>query len=302
MIERSHLQILQALNEQGTLTKAANALCLSQSALSHQIRYLEKKLEVKLWEKEGRNLRLTQAGELLLQVAQQILPVLQQTEDTLKAYGEGRQGILRIGVECYPCSQWLNGVIGYFLKELPEVEIDIINKFQFSGLEGLLNHHIDILVTPDLEKNTAIHYETIAEYELVLLVSSEHNFANKQCIKPEDFVNETLLTFPVPLERLDILTQFLNPACVKPAKLKEIESIDLMLQMVSLGRGICVLPEWLVDNICKDDGNDLNVEKISIGSEGLQQSLFLALRNNDRRISYIEHFIAIGKKSADDIF
>ena len=75
MIEHSHLKIIHALHANGTLTEAANALCLSQSALSHQIRYLEKKLAVRLWEREGRSLRLTQAGKLLLQVAQQILPV-----------------------------------------------------------------------------------------------------------------------------------------------------------------------------------------------------------------------------------
>ncbi|MEE9344288.1 MAG: LysR family transcriptional regulator, partial [Methylococcales bacterium] len=98
MIELAHLRIILALHENGTLTEAANALCLSQSALSHQIRYLEKKLELKLWQREGRGLRLTQAGELMLQVAQQVLPVLSQTELTLKAYAEGRQGVLRIGV------------------------------------------------------------------------------------------------------------------------------------------------------------------------------------------------------------
>lgn len=270
--------------------------------LLHQIRYLEKKLEVILWEKEGRNLRLTQAGELLLRVAQQILPVLQQTEETLKAYGEGRQGILRIGVECYPCSEWLNGVIGSFLQDMPDVEIEIVNKFQFSGLEGLLNHHIDMLVTPDLEKNKNIHYETIAKYELVLLVSSDHELSKIKTLTPEKLAQETLLTFPVPLERLDILTYFLNPACLKPAKLKEIESIDLMLQMVSLGRGVCVIPEWLADNIANHGGRELNLTKHRIGQQGLHKQLFLARRMSDRDIAYIERFIEIGKAAADRIF
>jgi LysR family transcriptional regulator for metE and metH len=99
MISLKHLKIIQALHENSTLTRAANVLHLSQSALSHQIRYLEEKLGITLWEREGRNLRLTKAGELLLQTAQQLLPILEQTEKTLKAYAQGRQGILRIGVE-----------------------------------------------------------------------------------------------------------------------------------------------------------------------------------------------------------
>lgn len=159
MITLKHLKIIQSLHENGTLTRAANALCLSQSALSHQIRYLEAKLSIDLWAQEGRNLRLTKAGVLLLQTAQQLLPILEQTEKTLKAYAQGRQGILRIGVECYPCYEWLTRIIGIFLQKMPDVEVDIINKFQFSGHEGLLNHHIDILITPDIERKTDIHIE-----------------------------------------------------------------------------------------------------------------------------------------------
>lgn len=294
MIEHSHLRIIQALDENGTLTKAANALCLSQSALSHQIRYLEKKLGVTLWEREGRNLRLTQGGDLLLQTAQQVLPVLRQAEQTLRAYGEGRQGILRIGVECYPCYEWLTGVIGLFLEQMPDVEIDIVKKFQFSGLEGLLNHHIDILVTPDMEKKEGIHYETLADYELVLLVSDDHPLAEIKTITPEDLVNETLLAFPVPAERLDILTQFLNPACIKPAGIRKIESIELMLQMVTLGRGVCVLPEWLA----ADYVQNMSLRIMRIGLDGLYKKLFIALRVKDMDVAYIKQFIAIGKVTA----
>lgn len=289
MIEHSHLKIIQALDNKGTLTEAANALCLSQSALSHQIRYLEKKLDVRLWERAGRKLRLTQAGELLLQTAQHVLPVLEQAEYTLKAYGEGRQGVLRIGVECYPCYEWLTGAIGTFLQAMPDVDIDIVNKFQFSGLEGLLNHHIDILVTPDKERKETIIYETLAEYELVLLVSKHHPLAKTQYITPENLSSETLLSFPVASERLDIFTQFLNPAYVKPAKIKKIESIELMLQMVALERGVCVLPEWLAVS---------NLKKIRIGANGMHKKLFAVLRIHDKEILYIKEFVAVGKKTA----
>ena len=298
MIERNHLRILEALHQHGTLTEAANALCLSQSALSHQIRYLEKKLELKLWIKEGRQLRLTQAGELLLKVAQQVLPIFRQTEETLKAYSEGKQGVLRIGVECYPCAKWLNGVIGDFLLALPDVEIDIVNKFQFTGLEGLLNHHIDILVTPDCEKNNNIQYQAIADYDLVLLVSNTHRLAKYKHIEAEELAEETLLSFPIPLERLDILNHFLNPANIRPKKIKSVESIDLMVQLVSFNRGICVLPEWLADNYAKKAG----LTKLSLGKKGIQKKLFVALNPKDAEIPYIKEFIEVSKKVANQLF
>ncbi|MDR4517566.1 MAG: LysR family transcriptional regulator [Nitrosomonas sp.] len=294
MIEHSHLKIIQALHANVTLTQAANALCLSQPALSHQISYLEKKLGLALWQKEGRNLRLTQAGTLLLNVANQVLPVLTQAEKTLKAYREGRQGILRIGVECYPCFEWLNAVIGQFMQQIPEIDIDIVHKFQFSGLEGLVNHHIDVLITPDLIKKEKIHYELLTEYQLVLMVSSDHPLAKTKHLKPENLYQETLITFPVPLERLDILTHFLAPSHLEPKQLKQIESLEIMLQMTALNRGVCVLPEWLADIKNKN----LRLKKIPIGKKGLSQRLYLAMRESDGAISYIQRFISVGRKTA----
>jgi len=296
MIEHSHLKIIQALHTNGTLTEAANALCLSQPALSHQIGYLEKKLGVELWEREGRSLRLTQAGMLLLETANQVLPVLSQTEKTLEAYREGRQGILRIGVECYPCFEWLTGMIGQYMRQMPGIDVDIVQKFQFSGLEGLLNHHIDVLITPDLVRKDNIEYEILAEYQLVLLVAPDHPLADLQQITPDLLSKETLLTFPVPLERLDILTHFMTPAHLEPAKIKQIESLEIMLQMTALNRGVCILPEWLIDIKNKD----INLKKIRISDQGLYQKLYLAMWGADKAVSYIRQFITVGQKTVEN--
>lgn len=293
MIEISHLKIIQSLDQHGTLTEAANALCLSQPALSHQISYLEKKLGIPLWQKEGRTLRLTHAGRLLLDIANQVLPALSQAEQTLKAYSEGCQGTLRIGVECYPCSEWLNAVISPFMRQMPGIDIDIVHKFQFTGLEGLLNHHIDVLVTPDLIKKEKVCYEVLTEYQLVLLVSHDHDLSNSKQIVPENLGKETLLSFPVPRERLDILSRFLKPAHVEPAKLKQIESLEIMLQMTALNRGVCVLPEWLADARI----SEMNLRKLKIG-KGLYQQLYLAIREADQSVPYIQRFKTVGQSVA----
>lgn len=290
MIERAHLKIIRALDDNGTLTAAANALFLTQPALSHQIRYLEKKLGVSLWEREGRQLRLTQAGEALLQVARQVLPVLEQAEKTLQAYGEGKQGVLRIGVECHPCYEWLKGILADFLIALPDMDVDIVNKFQFSGLEGLLNHHVDVLVTPDKMKKEGIVHEPLFEYEMVLLLAESHVLATEKTIRPDQLINETLLTFPVPHERLDIFTQFLLPAAINP-KTKAIESLDIMVQMVGLGRGVTVLPHWLA----KDYAKKIPVSIVRLGEKGIIKTLFAAMRERDADINYMKLFVALGK-------
>lgn len=291
MIERTHLRIIRALADNGTLTAAANTLFLTQPALSHQIRYLEKKLEVSLWLREGRQLRLTPAGEKLLQVARQILPVLEQTEKTLQAYGEGKLGILRIGVECHPCYEWLKGVLIEFLEATPDMDVDVVNKFQFSGLEGLLNHHVDLLVTPDKVNKKGIVFEPLFEYDLILLVGESHSLAENTSINANQLSSETLLTFPVTHDRLDIFTQFLWPAAVNP-KTKSIESLDIMVQMVALNRGVTVLPDWLAKDYCQK----LPVNTVRLGEKGLAKTLYAAIRKADAGINYMQEFIAMGKQ------
>ncbi len=289
MIEKIHLKIIQALAENGTLTAAAHALCLTQPALSHQIRYLEKKLGLALWQREGRQLRLTRAGEYLLSAANQVLPVFEQSENMLKAYADGKQGLLRIGVECHPCYTWLKGVLNSFLQDLPDVDIDIINQFQFSGLEGLMNYHVDVLVTPDPVPQQKIHYHPLFDYELVLLVANTHPLATQTHITAQELEPEMLLTFPIAHERLDIFTRFLWPAGITP-QTKAIASMDIMVQMVSLNRGITVLPDWLADNYRRQ----LPVS-ILRPSTGITKTLFAATRQQDVAIPYIHRFVELAR-------
>lgn len=293
MIERSHLRIIRALAEHGSLTAAASALFVTQPALSHQMRYLEQKLGVSLWEKQGRKLRLTQAGQLLLRAAQQLLPVLEQTENTLKAYAEGKQGVLRLGVECHPCYEWLKGILADYLVMMPKMDVDIVHKFQFSGLQGLLNYHIDLLVTPDKVNQTGLVYAPLFDYELVLLIANDHRLAKEGVISAKELESELLLTFPVPRERLDIFTQFLMPAGISPQH-KVMESLDIMIQMVALGRGVTVLPDWLANNYQQT----MAVTTRRLGQSGVMKTLFAAMREDEKSVPYMHSFVALGQQHA----
>jgi LysR family transcriptional regulator, regulator for metE and metH len=290
MIETAHLRIMAALQRYGTLTAAASALCLTQSALSHQIRALEKRLGISLWEKQGRRLRLTRAGERLLQAADEILPQLEQTETTLRAYAEGRQGILRIGVECFPCYEWLTGVIADFMTMAPEVEVDIFHQFQFTGISGLQNRQIDLLITPDKGDHPQLSYAPLFEYELVLLVAASHPLAACAWVDPGQLASETLISFPVAPERLDILTRFLWPAGVRPAAHKQIESLEIMLQLTAFSRGVCALPRWLAQRVSRQQA----LKMLALGKSGIHRSLYAVMRQADVELTYMQQFMALG--------
>lgn len=287
MIERSHLAIIQEVNNQGTLTAAAKKLALTQSALSHAIRKLEEHLGTPIWSREGRSLRLTQAGHYLVSVAERVLPQLTMAEERLRQFAKGERGTLRIGMECHPCYQWLLKVVEPYLARWPDVDVDVKQKFQFGGIGALGAHEIDLLVTPDPVNKPGLRFEPVFDYEQVLVVGEGHRWAKLDFVVPEQLSDEVLITYPVSLERLDVYSLFLLPAKVVPRQHKTIETTDIMLQMVASGRGVAALPRWLV----KEYQAKTRVVPVRLGKRGVAKQIFLGVRQEDTSVDYVKAFI-----------
>lgn len=292
MLERTHLTIIQAVDQQGSLTAAAQHLCLTQSALSHTIRKLEQNLGTAIWLREGRSLRLTQAGEYLLRIANRVLPQLDHAESKLRQMTQGERGTLRIGMECHPCYQWLLKVVSPFLESWPDVDVDVKQKFQFGGVGALLDYEIDLLVTPDPFYKTGLRFNPVFDYEQVLVVPRNHPLAKRKYINAKDLRDEVLLTYPVPADRLDIYTQFLNPAGVNPKRHKTSETTDIMLQMVASGRGVAALPRWLAEEYC----TRLTLSVVRLGRNGIAKQIYLGTRESDDGIEYLSAFIDLARR------
>ena len=293
MLERMHLEILAAIKKHGTLTKAADSLHLSQSALSHSIKKLEGQLSTPIWKKDGRSLRLTAAGERIQSLASRVLPQFSHTELLLNQIAKGEMGSLRIGMECHPCYQWLLRVIEPYLENWPDIDIDVKQEFQFGALGALLSYEIDVLITPDPLFKTQIEYIPVFDYEHRLVVPISHQLAKKDFVLPEQLKEEVLFSYPVEPMRLDIFSQFLNPAKCSVKKHKIIETTEIMLQMVAAGRGICALPGWLVEEYSKA----MPIKSIRFGEQGINKQIFVGIRKDEHHINYLSDFIALAKET-----
>ncbi|KZX76652.1 LysR family transcriptional regulator [Oleiphilus sp. HI0009] len=291
MIERTHLRILHAVEQNGSLTAAAKALCVTQSALSHTMRKLEDNLGAEIWFREGRSLRLTQSGRYLLNIANRVLPLLDHAEEKLKQMAQGERGTLRIGMECHPCYQWLLKIVSPFLDAWPDVDVDVKQKFQFGGVGALLDYEIDLLVTPDPFYKSGLNFTPVFDYEQVLVVPRGHDLVGCQYAEAEDLRDQVLLTYPVATDRLDIYSQFLNPAGVVPRLHKTSETTEIMLQMVACGRGVAALPRWLAEEYCKK----LPLSVVRLGREGIAKQIFVGTRESDGDIKYLNAFIEMAR-------
>lgn len=293
MLERIHLEILTAIKDHGTLTKAADSLHLSQSALSHSIKKLEGQIATPIWTKDGRNLRLTAAGARIQTLANRVLPQFLHTELLLSQIAKGEMGSLRIGMECHPCYQWLLRVIQPYLEQWPDIDMDVKQEFQFGALGALLSYEIDVLITPDPLFKPKIDYIPVFDYEHRLVVSASHPLAKQSFVLPEQLNNEVLFSYPVEPLRLDIFSQFLNPAKCSVKKHKHIETTEIMLQMVAAGRGVCALPGWLVDEYEKT----MPIKSIRFGEQGIRKKIFVGIRKDEQHIDYLNDFITQAKKT-----
>ena len=292
MLERIHLAIVQQVDKLGSLTAAASALNLTQSALSHSIKKLEQQLGTDIWLREGRSLRLTQAGEYLLQVANRVLPQLELAETRIGQYAEGERGSLRIGMECHPCYQWLLKVVSPYLARWPDVDVDVKQKFQFGGIGALFGYEIDLLVTPDPLYKPGLRFVPVFDYEQVLVVNRGHALARAAYVKPEHLTTEVLITYPVAIDRLDIYTQFLMPAGITPRRQKAIETTDIMLQMVESDRGVAALPRWLAEEYA----DKMAVVPVRLGRHGIAKQIFLGAREADVDIDYLKAFVELASQ------
>ena len=292
-IERIHLEIIRAIDRLGSVTAAAESLYVTQPALSHSIRKLEDALGLKIWSREGRSLRLTQGGEHLLAVANRLLPQFERAEQQLQHFAQGERGTLRIGMECHPCYQWLLKIAAPFLAAWPDVDLDVIQKFQFGGIEALYGHDIDILVTPDPLKKQGLMFEPVFDYEQVLVVGQEHPLRKAKFVEPEQLAEETLITYPVSVDRLDVYSLFLTPAGVIPKRHKLIETTDIILQMIACGRGVGALPRWLV----KEQQHRFEIFPVRLGKTGVDKQIFLGFRKKDIEIDYMKAFVEVARGS-----
>ena len=183
-----------------------------------------------------------------------------------------------------------------YLNAWPDVDVDVRQKFQFGGVGALFGYEIDLLVTPDPLYKPGLRYEPVFGYEQVLVVAKQHALARKPFVAPKDLSDETLITYPVEIERLDIYNQFLVPAGCSPRQHKPIETTDIMLQMVAAGRGVAALPRWLVEEYA----DRVPVVAVRLGRQGIAKQIFLGIREADTDIDYLKSFVEMARTGEAD--
>lgn len=290
MIELKHLKTLASLRDTGSLTATATSLHLTQSALSHQLKDLEARIGAPLFIRKTRPVKFTSEGEILLNLANEILPRIAQAEGDLAGLKEDINGRLHMAIDCHSCFQWLMPALKEYQLAWPHVELDFSSGFGFEPIPALVAGELDLVITSDIQARSEIHYEPLFDFEMRLVTSISHPLAEKEVIEPNDLSDQTLLTYPVQKQRLDVVKHFLTPAGVEPNRWKQADNTLMLVQMVSAGLGVAALPNWAVSEFSRQG----LITSKPLG-KGLWRRLFAAVREGEREKHYLQAFFGTAR-------
>lgn len=273
MLEIRHLKSLKAIAETGKLGLAAERVFLTQSALSHQIRALESHYDIVLFQRTTQGLRFTPAGQRLLDLANELLPLIEKSERDLIRLKSDQSGELRIVLECHTCFDWLTPVMDAFRRAWPEVEIDLVAGFHSDPWHLLHEGKADVVIggLPSMapEKIKTLEHLPLFKFEIMAVLPTDHSLRNKARLLAEDFSDQTLITYPVPEERIDVIRQVLKPAHIQFNR-RTAELTIAIMQLVASRRGLAALPSWGIQSYLEHE----YVIAKPIGAKGLWSELY----------------------------
>ena len=290
MIELRHLKTLTALREHGSLVAAAGDLCLTPSAISHQLKELDQWFGVEIVNRRNRPVSFSNVGLRLLKLADDILPQVQIAQSDISRIVHGQTGRIIFSSECHSCFDWLMPLLNQYRMQYPDVDLDFASGFEANPHELLQNSEFDLLITADPIELKGIEYFPIFEYESRLVLSNTHPLVRSEQITVQELAEETLITYPVDKHRLDIMSKLFIPENILPKQIRTTDLTQMLIQLVASGRGIGALPDWVVSEY-EQKGWVTSRRLNCVAPEGLRRTLYAGYRIEEKQKSYFEGFL-----------
>ncbi len=267
-LEVRHLSLVSEIASTGSVTRAAERLHLTQSALSHQLRDIESRLGTQLFLRLGKRMVLTPPGERVLGAAKRVLDEIGRAEEDLKLMSQNGKGVLRLCTQCNTGYHWLPPLLQAFHRKYPGVDVQIMVNATERPIEALLDGQIDLAVVTSEVDDKRLQSVRLFEDELVAVVAPTHPFAKRTWIEPIDFAEEHLIIYTADRHDSYTFTRILAPAGVEPARVSQVPLTEAILELVKAGLGVSVMARWAIEPALKTGA----VKAVRIGKRGVYRS------------------------------
>ena len=244
------LEIFCKVAEMGTVTAAVEVLFLAQQTVSYHINTLERQVGVKLFDRQGRRMKLTRAGTILLNHAQSMLRQREHAEQELSDYIGGRTGSLIMGASTIPGQYILPLRITDFNKVHPCVEVKLQVNDSGQVAQAVLDGVLEMGIVGTHPHNRDLRTRRLWHDDLVVIVSSGHFWAKKQSVSVEDFLREPFVSRESGSGTRKTFEQFLRTQHINPVRhlrvSSEVGSTEAVKQMVVAGGGVSIISSMAV--------------------------------------------------------
>jgi LysR family transcriptional activator of glutamate synthase operon len=245
-MELRGLRSLLLLADLGSIAKCAEQLHLSAAAIHKQLKVLESELDVQLYERAGRRLRLTQAAEILLPHVRSLLAESDTALSALSEWKGLKHGTVRVGTGPTMSSYLLPPVLEEFRRRCPEVELFVETGHFQELVSGLSAGSLDtlMLVSSELIEQPHLTVEHTWDYELVLV--SGRRGSPRRC-RISDLSDSPFILYKKGGLFEAFIDSYFAEAGFKPRVIMRFDNAEAIKAMIRLGLGISVLPMWVVD-------------------------------------------------------
>jgi len=246
VLEVRHLKLIQAIAREGSVTRAAPSLNLSQSALSHQLLNLERDLGARLFDRVGKRMVPTSAGAVLLETAADVLGRLAETERVVRQPSEERSP-LRVAAGCFTYYQWLSGALARFGGDEPDIDVQIALGSTRRELQAVLDDEVDLAVTSRVHSDERLERRSLFVLDIVGVIRASHALnAARTTARPgirwADLKNETILIHELGDSDVERLTTALTGE--HPPRLWRVQLTEAMFELARGGHDVGVLTHW----------------------------------------------------------
>lgn len=240
----NHLQYFRVLANLEHYTKAAKQLSITQPSLSHAIASLEKDLGTPLFEKHGRNIRLTKQGQFFLTYVESALDELALGEKKLRELTNQTNGSIHLGFCDTLGANFVPNLITEFLKH--ENHQTIHFSFGQSStnqlIQDLKSEKYDLTLCSYADNESEIEFIPIIQQELVMIVPPQHPLAQKESIDLQEAIDYPFISFNKENKNRKLIDSLFNDANIKPIIHCEIEEATAIAGLVSVNYGIAIIP------------------------------------------------------------
>ena len=244
-LDSRQLLAFATLARKKSFTQVAKDMFLTQSAVSHAIKAFERDIGVLLFDRVGKTVHLTQAGEQLLQHAERILRDMQDARTAMGELQNWGQTRLRVGASPTACQYLLPTVLREFKQSFPQCVIRIEPGDGPEMIELLRSNKIDLALMLKPEKSGEVTFRPLFEDELRLLVAPMHAWAQKGKVPRDEIANETLILYNKGSYTFRMVIDYFQRDKITMTNFIELGSMEAIKELVKIGLGAGILAPWI---------------------------------------------------------